>query len=218
MEIADYRREYTRGGLTRESLKNDPFDQFRQWWDQAVEAELTEPNAFSLATVDARGRPSNRTVLLKGFDRRGMVFYTNYTSAKAKDMEANPWVAALFPWLPLERQVKVTGTAERVAASESLAYFLKRPLGSRLGAWVSPQSAVISRRAVLEKKLDEMKRKFADGKVPLPDNWGGYRIVPEAWEFWQGRRNRLHDRFEFRRNHEFEQVGEDTWSVNRLAP
>jgi len=118
----------------------------------------------------------------------------------------------------LERQVKVTGTAERVAASESLAYFLKRPLGSRLGAWVSPQSAVISRRAVLEKKLDEMKRKFADGKVPLPDNWGGYRIVPEAWEFWQGRRNRLHDRFEFRRNHEFEQVGEDTWSVNRLAP
>ena len=165
-----------------------------------------------LATVSEAGQPSTRIVLLKDFSERGLTFFTNYESRKAGELDANPSAAANFLWLPLQRQVNVTGRVERVSKSESLKYFLSRPLGSQLGAWTSPQSRVITSRSVLEAKLDQMKRKFAEGKVPLPDHWGGYRIIPETFEFWQGRRNRLHDRFLYRL-----QNGK-AWSVERLAP
>jgi pyridoxamine 5'-phosphate oxidase len=211
MSIADLRREYTQGGLSREDLAPDPIDQFRHWFEQAERAELIEPNAMSLATVDAGGQPGLRTVLLKAYDARGLVFFTNYHSAKARDIEANPQVALLFPWLALERQVSVRGRAEKISMAESLRYFMSRPFGSRLGAWVSRQSSVISSRQLLEAKLDEMKRKYADGQVPLPDFWGGFRVVPQAFEFWQGRPNRLHDRFSYTRNG-------SSWDINRLAP
>lgn len=211
MSIADLRREYTQGGLNREDLAPEPIDQFRHWFQQAERAELIEPNAMSLATVDTAGQPSLRTVLLKAYDARGLVFFTNYQSTKARDIEANPQVALLFPWLALERQVSVRGRAEKISMAESLRYFMSRPFGSRLGAWVSRQSSVISSRQLLEAKLEEMKRKYADGQVPLPDFWGGFRVVPETFEFWQGRPNRLHDRFCYTRK------GED-WEINRLAP
>jgi pyridoxamine 5'-phosphate oxidase len=206
------RREYTRGGIERDDLHADPIAQFKHWFAQAEAAGLLEPNAMTLATVDAEGRPNARTVLLKDLDH-GFIFYTNYTSAKAREIEAGGEVALLFPWLALERQVKVLGRAERVASAKSLSYFLKRPLASRLGAWASPQSQVISTRALLEKKFDEMKRKFADGDIPLPDFWGGYRVLPRLFEFWQGRQSRLHDRFQYSRDN----AGEP-WTIERLAP
>jgi pyridoxamine 5'-phosphate oxidase len=166
---------------------------------------------MTLATVDDAGQPWTRTVLLKAFDQRGFVFYTNYTSDKARQIDARPQVSVLFPWLPLQRQVQITGRAEKVPTRESLKYFLSRPRGSQLGAWVSAQSSVISSRQVLETKLAELKRKFGEGKVPLPDFWGGYRIVADTVEFWQGRPNRLHDRFRYRRL-------SGGWTVNRLSP
>jgi len=214
MDLAELRREYAREGLHREALAADPFAQFERWFEQARQAELDEPNAFCLATAGADGRPSTRTVLLKDFSERGFIFYTNYESRKAREIDENPRAAANFLWLPLQRQVNVAGTVERVSRAESLRYFLSRPFGSRLGAWSSPQSQVISSRRVVEMKLDEMKRKYADGEVPLPGFWGGYRIVPETVEFWQGRPNRLHDRFQYRRGHN----GEHPWVAERLAP
>jgi pyridoxamine 5'-phosphate oxidase len=216
MNLADLREEYTRGGLQREEMAAEPQQQFAIWFDQARTAELPEPNAFVLSTADAAGRVTSRTVLLKEMDARGFVFYTNYTSEKARQMGENPQVSACFPWFPLERQVVITGTAVKISSTESLKYFLSRPLGSRLGAWTSPQSRIISSRALLEKKLDEMKRKFADGKVPLPDHWGGYRIVPETVEFWQGRPNRLHDRLRYRKVSAGQEPG--AWQIERLAP
>jgi pyridoxamine 5'-phosphate oxidase len=165
-----------------------------------------------LATVRADGQPSTRVVLLKAFSNKGLVFYTNYESRKASELEANPKVAANFLWLPLQRQVNVTGRVERVSKVEALKYFISRPLASRLGAWSSPQSQVITSRQILEAKLDQMKRKFANGEVPLPDHWGGYRIVPETFEFWQGGSGRLHDRFMYR----LDESGK--WSPERLAP
>ena len=212
-DIAALRRNYTRSGLQRTDLDPDPFGQFRRWFQETTTTELLEPNAMVLCTSDGQ-RPSSRTVLLKAFDQRGFVFFTNYESRKARDIAANPRVSLLFPWYALERQVEVIGEAERISAAESLAYFSSRPFGSRLGAWVSQQSSIINSRKVLEWKLDEMRRKFSQGEVPLPTFWGGFRVVPSEIEFWQGRENRLHDRFRFYRDAS-ESSG---WRIERLAP
>jgi len=211
MDLSDLRQSYTRGRFSEEDLLPSPFAQFEKWFGEALESKLEEPNAMCLATSTPEGRPSTRIVLLKEFSEKGLVFYTNYESRKASELEANPYAAANFLWLPLQRQVNVAGPVERISKAESLKYFLSRPLGSRLGAWSSPQSKIISSRQILEMKLDQMKRKFADGKVPLPDHWGGYRIRPEQFEFWQGRPNRLHDRFAYR-------LVDGSWKTERLAP
>lgn len=209
-DIAALRRQYTRAGLDRADLAAGPVEQFRKWFDEAVAAALLEPNAMVLSTTDGR-RPSSRTVLLKACDERGFVFFTNYESRKACDIAIQPEVSLLFPWYPLERQVGILGRAEKISAAESMSYFASRPFGSRLGAWVSQQSTIISSRRLLEQKWDEMKRKFARGEVPLPSFWGGYRIVPVEVEFWQGRENRLHDRFRYTRT-------DAGWVIERLAP
>ena len=206
------RRQYASRSLDLADLNADPFSQFDLWMREAVETELLEPNAMALATVSATGAPSVRTVLLKGFDARGLVFYTNYTSAKARDLAANTQVACLFQWLPLERQVSVRGRAEKISTEESLKYFLSRPHESQIGAWASQQSQVITTRALLEEKFAEMKNKFQVGAVPLPEFWGGYRVVPQTFEFWQGRPSRLHDRFVYR------QEAAQSWQINRLMP
>ena len=206
------RRQYASRSLDLADLNADPFSQFDLWMREAIETELLEPNAMALATVSATGAPSVRTVLLKGFDARGLVFYTNYTSAKARDLAANTQVACLFQWLPLERQVSVRGRAEKISTEESLKYFLSRPHESQIGAWASQQSQVITTRALLEEKFAEMKNKFQVGAVPLPEFWGGYRVVPQTFEFWQGRPSRLHDRFVYR------QEAAQSWQINRLMP
>lgn len=215
MDISHLREEYTQAGLSRETLENSPFKQFESWFKQAQEAQLAEPNAMSLATVSASGMPSLRTVLLKYFDESGFVFFTNYNSNKAKDIASNPQVAIMFPWVSLERQVIIQGKAEKISTSESLRYFTSRPATSQLGAWVSQQSSVITGRKVLELKLEEMKRKFKKGKIPLPDFWGGYRVVPEKVEFWQGRPSRLHDRFQY--SHPSAD-NNNPWQIDRLSP
>lgn len=212
MDLNAMRRHYASRSLERTDLSDDPLVQFDRWMREAVAAELLEPNAMALATVGAAGAPSLRTVLLKGFDERGFVFYTNYTSPKARDIAANPQVALLFTWLPLERQVSVTGQAEKISAAESLKYFLSRPRDSQIGAWASRQSAVITTRSLLEAKFAEMKAKFSAGEIPLPDAWGGYRVKPASFEFWQGRPDRLHDRFAYRR------TPESVWDIQRLMP
>ena len=209
-DVAELRRNYTRDGLSRADLDPDPVAQFRRWFTQAVEAQIVEPNAMVLGTTDGK-RPSARSVLLKAYDERGFVFFTNYESRKAKEIAANAHVSLLFPWYPLERQVSILGRAERISTAESLAYFVSRPHGSRLGAWVSQQSSVINSRQLLEMKLEEIKQKFADGEVPLPSFWGGFRVVPSEIEFWQGRENRLHDRFRYALS------GTD-WAIERLSP
>jgi pyridoxamine 5'-phosphate oxidase len=206
------RRNYANRSLDLADLQPDPFGQFDAWMRGAVETELLEPNAMSLATVSAAGTPSLRVVLLKGFDARGFVFFTNYHSQKARDLAANPSVALLFLWLPLERQVSVTGRAEKLSTAESLKYFLSRPRESQLGAWASRQSEVITTRSLLEAKFAEMKSKFMHGEVPLPGFWGGYRVTPDTFEFWQGRPNRLHDRFRYTRQ------ADGSWLIERLMP
>lgn len=212
MDLSDLRQSYTKGRFSKSDLLESPFAQFENWFREAQKAQLEEPNAMCLATADDRGRPSTRIVLLKDFSEKGLTFYSNYESRKAAELESNPQVAANFLWLPLQRQVNVKGCVERISKTESLKYFLSRPFSSQLGAWASPQSKVITSRSILEAKLDQMKRKFTEGKVPLPDNWGGYRIVPESFEFWQGRCNRLHDRFIYRLN------VSGQWLTERLAP
>lgn len=212
MHLEDMRRNYAARSLDRADLNTDPFAQFDHWMREAIETEICEPNAMALATADAKGRPALRTVLLKGFDQRGLVFYTNYESAKAHDLAVNPNVALMFAWLPLERQVRVTGRAEKISTTESMKYFLSRPRESQIGAWASRQSEVITTRSLLEMKFAEMKAKFMKGKIPLPDHWGGYRVTPESFEFWQGRPSRLHDRFRYKMQ------PDGAWQIERLMP
>jgi pyridoxamine 5'-phosphate oxidase len=211
MDLADFRKEYSDRGLHREELDEDPLRQFESWFSQAVELKIHEPNAMSLATVGADGMPLLRTVLLKYFDTSGFVFFTNYESRKAAHIAANPSVSLLFPWITLERQVIVQGRAEKISTAESLRYFTSRPRESQLGAWVSSQSSVISSRKLLMQKLAELKDKFSHGEIPLPSFWGGYRVVPESIEFWQGGPARLHDRFLYRKANE-------GWTIERLSP
>ena len=212
MNVANMRRSATGFALDRDDLDDDPIIQFEGWFRYACETVSLDPNAVTLATVDSSMRPSSRTVLLKSFDENGFVFYTNYESKKAAQIQENPNVSLLFFWSEAARQVKIRGKAERISAKESLAYFLSRPRGSQIGAWVSAQSSIISSRSLLENKFQEIKQKFKDKDVSLPSFWGGYRVVPDQIEFWQGRRNRLHDRFEYTKQ------DDGTWSIERLAP
>ena len=199
-------------GLTRQALDPDPFRQFQDWFEAAIATGIPEPNGMSLATVDESGQPWLRTVLLKLYDQRGFVFFTTYESRKSRHIGTNPQVALLLPWVALARQVKINGRAERIPSRESLAYFLTRPRGSQIGAWASPQSQVIHSRSLLDEKVEQVKRKFAQGEIPLPDFWGGYRVVPHRIEFWQGRDSRLHDRFAYSLE------ADGGWSIARLAP
>ena len=211
MSIADLRREYARARLDEKSVSSDPMVEFARWFAEAQEAQVEEVNAMTLATATDSGAPSARVVLLKAFDARGFVFFTDYRSRKGEEIESNPRAALVFFWSELERQVRITGTVERTSAAESETYFRTRPLGSRLGAWVSHQSRVIPSRLPLESGLREAEARFPDGEVPLPPHWGGYRVLPEAIEFWQGRENRLHDRIRYTR-------AGNQWKVERLSP
>jgi pyridoxamine 5'-phosphate oxidase len=211
MSIADLRKDYTLAGLRRIDLDADPVQQFQKWFQQALDAQLLEPTAVTLATADSTGRPSARIVLLKGLDARGFVFFTNYTSRKGRDLSGNPNAALVFHWAELERQVRVRGTADRISREESEQYFTARPRGHQLGAWVSTQSEIIPDRTVLEKRLKEFEQQYPN-VVPLPPFWGGYVVSPAEIEFWQGRSNRLHDRFRYTKH------ADGRWLIERLAP
>jgi pyridoxamine 5'-phosphate oxidase len=209
--LAELRKDYSLAGLTETDMARDPFRQFEKWFQEAEGAKIPEPNAMSVVTATRDGRPSARTVLLKGLDGRGFVFFSNYESRKGRELHDNPNAALLFPWVALERQVIVEGMAVKVPREESEAYFHTRPRASQLAAWVSQQSTIISGRAMLEDSMKMLEEKYAGREIPLPPNWGGWRVLPDTVEFWQGRRSRLHDRLRYRRDKE-------DWVLERLAP
>ncbi|MEU6991513.1 pyridoxamine 5'-phosphate oxidase [Streptomyces sp. NPDC046465] len=216
-EPAEMREQYVTAGLAEADLPAGPMDQFALWFKEAAHdrAAVHEPNAMVVSTADATGRPSSRTVLLKGFDERGFVFFTNYESQKSRELAANPYVSLLFPWHAVARQVIVCGLAERVGREETVAYFRTRPHGSQLGAWASTQSAVLTSRAELDRAYADLAARYPEGEqVPAPPNWGGYRVRPLTVEFWQGRADRLHDRLRYVRP----ETGAETWRVERLSP
>jgi pyridoxamine 5'-phosphate oxidase len=212
VDVGDLRRDYTQRGLDLPDLAANPFEQFTLWFQQACEADLLEPNALVLSTVSPEGTPYQRTVLLKYFDQDGFVFFTNYGSRKAQHIESNAKVSMLFPWYALERQLAIVGTAAKISAAESLKYFASRPRGSQIGAWVSQQSQIISSRQLLEMQFEKIEEKFRNQEIPLPDFWGGYRVKPISFEFWQGRTSRLHDRFLYSSDQEGQ------WRIVRLSP
>ena len=211
LDLQEMRTEYKKASLDESSVPLEPFSLFETWFSQAIESEIKDPNSMILATSSKDNIPNIRAVLLKIFDEKGFVFFTNYNSVKATEIEQNPHVALEFLWLDLERQVRVIGKCEKITTTESMAYFMKRSHGSQIGAWVSAQSSVISSRKVLQIQIEKMKEKFSKGNVPLPDFWGGYRVVPSKIEFWQGRESRLHDRILYTKKTE-------GWEINRLAP
>ena len=211
MSYEDFRREYTSDGLQRSMLDEDPLRQFEQWLEQSVNAGIEDPTAMVLATVDADGLPWQRIVLFKGLSKGGFVFYTNQSSHKAQDIARQPVVSLLFPWNELDRQVIVRGTTTKLTVTESAAYFMSRPRESQIAAWASEQSRPLSARAVLEQQFNAIRDKFEKGTIPMPDFWGGYRVVPEQMEFWQGRRSRMHDRFRYF-------LEGDGWRIERLQP
>ena len=211
MSLANLRKDYTLRDLNETDIDADPFKQFHLWFNDALTANLIEPNAMTLATATRDGKPSARTVLLKGFDERGFVFYTNYESRKGQELAENPWAALVFLWKEIQRQVRIEGHIEKCSPEESDTYFLSRPLGSRLGAYVSQQSQVISSREILEARLAELTRENANLDIPRPPYWGGYRLSPTSIEFWQGRPNRLHDRLRYR-------LSDRAWLIERLSP
>ena len=212
VNLTNLRKEFRQNGLNRSELDDNPFDQFSLWFLEAIDivAGIVEPSAMSLATAD-ENEIGIRTVLLKHFDEKGFVFFTNYGSKKSQQIEVKPQAALLFPWLNLDRQVKIIGSIEKITTLESIKYFASRPKDSQLGAWASKQSSTISSRSLLVSQFELMKNKFSKGEVPLPDFWGGYRVIPESIEFWQGRESRLHDRFIYQRS-------ENGWSISRLSP
>lgn len=212
ISLADLRQNYTRAGLVEDQANIDPFKQFQTWFEEAVSANLLEPNAMTLATTTLEGKPSARVVLLKDFDHRGFVFYTNYKSLKGKQLEVNPWAALVFWWGELERQVRVEGKVEMVEPQQSDAYFQVRPRGSQLGAWASTQSEVVETREVLEQRLKDYDEKYLDQQIDRPNHWGGFRLIPHEIEFWQGRPSRLHDRLRYRL------LEDGAWKRERLCP
>jgi pyridoxamine 5'-phosphate oxidase len=212
ISVADLRKEYTFQGLSETELHPNPFEQFKTWFNQALAAQLPEPNAMTIASATTDGKPYARIVLLKDYDERGFVFYTNYESHKGQQLVQNPWGAIAFWWTQLERQVRIEGRVEKVSELESDEYFQSRPKGSQLGAWASNQSQVIDSREVLERRLEQLKEEYENKQVPRPPHWGGFRVIPDEIEFWQGRPSRLHDRLLYRRSED------GTWKIQRLAP
>jgi pyridoxamine 5'-phosphate oxidase len=211
VDVSALRKQYTLAGLREADMDPDPIAQFHNWFENAIDADLHEPNAMILATATPQGRPSARTVLLKGYDEHGFVFYTNYEGRKADELEANPACALLFYWGELERQVRIEGRAGRLSGSESDIYFASRPRGSRIGAWASEQSRTVASREILEDRVRSLESEYEEREIPRPPFWGGYRVEPDAIEFWQGRENRLHDRLVYRRNG-------GAWKMERLQP
>lgn len=212
MKLDQVRREYLKGGLRLSDLDPNPTRQLKHWLSQASDVELVDATAMSVATVDPHGQPSQRIVLLKNLDEKGLVFYTNLQSRKALDIQSNHQVSVLFAWLPLERQVKIQGTAQKLSPKENFNYFMSRPQNSQLAAWASKQSQPLTSRKALLQAFEQMKAKFSDGKIPLPDFWGGYLIKPTRFEFWQGGGARLHDSFAY------QPQDDGSWKTNRLAP